>query len=48
MHIKINRSVVNPNFLPHILWSKTKLKEPTTTTIAFVDLDLQNYDGKQA
>jgi hypothetical protein len=27
---------------------QNKLKEPTNTTMAFVDLDLQNYDGKQA
>jgi hypothetical protein len=26
MHIKINKALLDPNFLPLILWSKTSLK----------------------
>jgi hypothetical protein len=30
MHIKINIIEMNPNFLLHILWSKTSLRNPQT------------------
>jgi hypothetical protein len=43
MHIKIIIAEMNPNFLLHMLWSKTSLKI-TNTPIALMDLATHIYD----
>jgi hypothetical protein len=44
MHIKINTTLLDPNFL----LVPNKPGKPTNTSIAFIDLDLHIYDENQA
>jgi hypothetical protein len=40
MHIKINITEMEPNFLLHMLWPKTIIRNQTNTPGDIMDLDL--------
>jgi hypothetical protein len=42
MHIKINITLLDPNFLT-VSMVQNKSRKPTNTSIAFIDLDLHIY-----
>jgi hypothetical protein len=44
MHIKMNKALLETNFLVHTLWSKTSLGNKKNTPIAIIEFDLHIYD----